>query len=150
MEASATGAAAGTGMEDYGNLTKENYLKYAVASIRKDSGFDVEEVLMDDMKTISFIKRMFNRYDKVGKIKTRLLLNHFITLFNIFEPVAVVRILFLSIEGHERKLKTCFEYFGGTPRNIGTIDGKGIGHYDAIDVDEELMEQLRTERLPSV
>lgn len=135
-------------METYCNLTKENYLKYAMSNIRKDSGFDVEEVLMEDMKTISFIKRMFNRYDKVGKIKTRLLLNHFITLFNIFEPLAVVRILFLVIDGHERKLKTCFEYFGGMPRNIGIVDGNGIGYYDAVSVDDEFLAQLGKERLP--
>ena len=137
-------------MEDYGNLTKENYLKYAMENIRKYSGFDVEEVLMEDMKTISFIKRMFNRYDKVRKIKSRLLLNHFITLFNIFEPLTVVRILLLVIEGHEEKLKTCFEYFGGMPRNIGLVDGKGIDHYDTIPLDAHFMEQLKKERLPEI
>ena len=46
----------------------------------------------EDLKKFKYIKRLFNSYFLNGDLKERLILNHMIMLFNVFENEALVRI----------------------------------------------------------
>ena len=47
------------------------------------------------MNRVKYVKRLFNKYNRGGEIKTRLILNHIIAFYNVFENRDATRILFL-------------------------------------------------------
>ena len=50
-----------------------------------------------DLNHFKYIKRLLKRYKNTGELKTHLLLNHFIVLYNIFSE-ATTRMLFYKID----------------------------------------------------
>ena len=42
----------------------------------------------DDMKRFKYVKRLLRKYKETGELKERLILNHLIVIFNVFEPDA--------------------------------------------------------------
>lgn len=55
----------------------------------------------DDLKRFQYLKRLFKRYDEEGEMKTRLILNHLIVLYNCFGPYATNMLFFKLDEYHE-------------------------------------------------
>ena len=53
--------------------------------------------LIEDLNHFKYIKRLLKRYKNTGQLKTHLLLNHFIILYNIFGE-ATTPMLFFKIE----------------------------------------------------
>ena len=51
----------------------------------------------DDLKRIKYVKRLLKRYKNTGVLKTHLILNHIIVLFNVFNE-ATVPLLFYNLE----------------------------------------------------
>ena len=51
----------------------------------------------NDLKRIRYIKRLLKRYKSSGELKTHLILNHLIVLFNVFNDAAVP-LLFYNLE----------------------------------------------------
>lgn len=80
----------------FDNLTESNYLLFAI-KIYDNPGCSSEKEFIDDFRKIKSVEKHFKKYKKSGKIKERLVLNHIITIFNIFGP-NIVRILFLKID----------------------------------------------------
>jgi hypothetical protein len=50
-----------------------------------------------DLKRIRYIKRLLKKYKNTGELKTHLILNHLIILFNVFNDAAVP-LLFYNLE----------------------------------------------------
>ena len=48
----------------------------------------MSEDFYDDLKRFKYIKRLLRRYKKTGVLKTHLLLNHFISVYNVFGDAA--------------------------------------------------------------
>ena len=61
-----------------------------------------------DLNHFKYIKRLLNRYKSTGELKTHLLLNHFIVLYNIFGE-ATTPMLFYKID--EQELWSCLKTF---------------------------------------
>jgi hypothetical protein len=55
------------------------------------------EDFQTDLKRIRYIKRLLKRYKNTGELKTHLILNHLIILFNVFNDAAVP-LLFYNLE----------------------------------------------------
>jgi len=51
----------------------------------------------DDLKRIKYVKRLLKRYRNTGILKSHLILNHLIVLFNVFSDAAVP-LLFYNLE----------------------------------------------------
>jgi len=56
-----------------------------------------KEDFLDDLKRFKYIKRLLKRFKKTGELKSHLLVNHFIILFNIFGD-ATIPLLFYKID----------------------------------------------------
>ena len=56
-----------------------------------------KEDFEDDLKRIKYIKRLLKKYRNTGVLKTHLILNHLIVLFNVFDDAAVP-LLFYNLE----------------------------------------------------
>lgn len=63
------------------------------------------EEFWEDVGRIKYIKRLFNKYRQTGELKTTLIINHLIVLFNVFDTQALLRMLFFKFEGYHEYLK---------------------------------------------
>lgn len=123
------------------NLTKKNYFAYAIKMYDNPSCSGMEE-FHQDLLRVKYIKRLINRYARTGDVSPRLLLNHIIGVYNVFQPTAVSRLLFFRTD-HESwsALKTVLEYLNLMPDEILPIDGILILNKD-IPRDEVLWAKL--------
>ena len=104
---------------------------------------DIEE-FYDDLKKIKYIKRLFNFYKNNGQLKERLILNHLIIFYNVFNIQAGTRILFYKIEKDFWSiLKTFLIYLDRMPDKIDSIRGEIIRTSD-IKLDDGIITRLRS------
>lgn len=123
------------------NLTKKNYFAYAIKMYDNPSCSGMDE-FHQDLLRIKYIKRLINRYARTGDVSPRLLLNHVIGVYNVFQPHAVSRLLFFRMDPASwSALKTVLEYVNLMPEEIPPIDGVLILNKD-IPCDEVLRDKL--------
>ena len=108
------------------NLTKKTYFAYALQMYDNQSCSGIEE-FREDILRVKYIKRLLHRYARTGDVSARLLLNHIIGIYNVFQPTAVARLLFFRIDPIAwPALKTVLEYLALMPEEILPIDGRMI------------------------
>lgn len=78
-------------------LTEKNLFLYAAKHYKNPKFADIEE-FYEDLKRFKYIKRLLNRYIETDDLAYRLLLNHFIVVFNVFGIEAALEILELKLE----------------------------------------------------
>jgi hypothetical protein len=78
-------------------LNNDNFDEYAVSNYRNPNCISVLEFL-DDLKIIKYIKRLINKYTDKNELKERLILNHIISLSNVFGVEATVNMLRFKVE----------------------------------------------------
>ena len=106
----------------FDNLNEKNYILYDMKFYQNPQCL-TEDDFYDDMKILKYLKRLFNRYDLTGELKTRLILNHLIMFTNVFPPEVAARILFLKIEQkHWSILKTFLETLNFMPDYLDKIN----------------------------
>ena len=77
-------------------LTEYNFLLFAIKNYENPQAVTKED-FDKDLNHFKYIKRLLKRYKNTGQLKTHLLLNHFIILYNIFGE-ATTPMLFFKIE----------------------------------------------------
>jgi len=107
------------------NLNEDNFLLYAMKFYANPHCMDVDE-FNDDLKRIRYIKRLFKKYKESGELRERLIVNHLIVLYNMFESTAMTRILLLKLENYHHYLKPFLITLGYWPIRFGEIDGVKI------------------------
>lgn len=81
----------------------------------------------EDLDKIKYIKRLLLRFKKGGELKERLILNHIITLQNVFGAEACCRILFYKINTELYSLlKSFLNYLNYIPYHIPEADVHSI------------------------
>ena len=113
-------------------LTNGNYMMYAFLHYDNPHCKDVRE-FFEDIKRIHYVRRLLKRYVSDGVLKERIILNHLITFYNVFDSEAATRILFFRVEEkYHSALKTFLIYINKMPEDI----------YD-IELDEKIVKTLR-------
>ena len=99
----------------------------------------------DDLNHIKYLKRLFNRYTKTNDLKTNLIFNHLILLYNVFENEAVTRVLFHRInEEHWSILKPFLIALSHLPETIlGVSEKHKIINTDNIPLDQNVIKEVR-------
>ena len=127
----------------FDDLNDDNFLMYAMREYNNMQCTDIEE-FYDDLKKIKYIKRLFNFYKNNGQLKERLILNHLIIFYNVFNIQAGTRILFYKIEKDFWSiLKTFLIYLDRMPDKIDSIRGEIIRTSD-IKLDDGIITRLRS------
>ena len=124
-------------------LNEKNFLLYAAANYT-NTLYDTEE-FYDDLKRLKYLKRLFSRYLERGELKERLILNHIITLYNVFQSQAATRMLFYKTEEkHYNILKTFLVFLQYMPEQVESIhfDGNNI-RTENISIDVNIANILR-------
>ncbi len=76
----------------------------------------------EDLNRFKYIKKIFYRYRKSGEINERLILNHLVILYNVFDPKTCTRMLTFKLYNYLEELFTFLEFMGMLPEKI-----QGIG-----------------------
>ena len=80
----------------FDELNEGNFLLFAIKNYENPQAVTKED-FDKDLNHFKYIKRLLKRYKNTGVLKTHLLLNHFIILYNIFGE-ATTPMLFFKID----------------------------------------------------
>ena len=114
-------------------LNEDNYLVYALKNYNSPecSGMDDFE---EDVKRFKYLKRLFRRYERTEVLNDRLILNHLIVIFNVFDIEAGLNILELKLELDYWNVLKPFLLFLNVIKN---------DEYTNIEMNKEVVEKLR-------
>ena len=80
----------------FNELNDGNFLLFAIRNYENPQAVTKED-FDKDLNHFKYIKRLLKRYKNTGQLKSHLLINHFIVLYNIFGD-ATTPMLFYKIE----------------------------------------------------
>lgn len=120
-------------------LSENNFLIYAIKHYYNPGSMGMTD-LEEDLKRIKYVKRLLNRYKKTGEASERLILNHLVVLYNVFEDAATDMLFYKLEEEYWPELKTYLVYLHRMP--LETVVSKGIKETE-IPLNQNLVELLR-------
>ena len=125
-------------------LSHDNIMLYCAKHYENPQCTGIDD-FNDDLNHIKYLKRLFNRYTKTNDLKTNLIFNHLILLYNVFENEAVTRVLFHRInEEHWSILKPFLIALSHLPETIlGVSEKHKIINTDNIPLDQNVIKEVR-------
>ena len=129
-------------MNLFDDLNEKNYLHFAMKYYDNRQCTSVEE-FNEDLNKIKYVKRLYNRFLETGELRTNLILNHLIVIYNVFENEAATRMLFFRVEQRFYSiLKPFLIFLSRLPETIKGIDGEDI-QTSHIPLNETTIKELR-------
>jgi hypothetical protein len=121
----------------FDKLNEDNFSMFAMKHYDNPQCEGIEE-FYDDLHRTKYLKRLFKKYLTSNILKERLILNHIIIFYNIYQVKEATRILFYKIEEEFHPiLKTFLVYLSYLPEEIPEAD------LIAIPLNIEVMKILR-------
>jgi hypothetical protein len=119
----------------FNELNEDNFLLFAIKNYENPQAVTKDD-FQKDLNHFKYIKRLLKRYKKTGDLKTHLLINHFIVLYNIFGE-ATTPMLFFKLEREMwTQVKTFIVFLNRLPQFPKT-------YIHNIPVDINCLEQLQ-------
>jgi len=129
-------------MNLFDDLNEKNYLHFAMKYYENRQCTSIEE-FNEDLNKIKYVKRLFNRFLETGELRTNLILNHLIVIYNVFENEAATRMLFFRVEKKFYSiLKPFLIFLNRLPEKVKGIDGEDI-QTNHIPLNETTIKELR-------
>ena len=126
---------------NFNDLTERNFILYAAHHYQNPHCTGIDE-FYDDLKYFKYLKRLFNRYIKGGELKTNLILNHLILLYNVFGESATRMLFFKMSDKYWSIMKPFLIQLNYLPTIVYGIRGNNI-NTDFILLDQNVIKQLR-------
>lgn len=101
-------------------LNDNNFSLFAAKYYNNPNCTDILE-FHDDLNRIKYVKRLLKGYSESGELKERLVLNHLITLYNVFDPQACTKMLVFKLPEHLPVLKSFLSYLNVWQDRISEI-----------------------------
>ena len=98
----------------YDGLNEDNFLLFAIKNYENPQAVTKEE-FDKDLNHFKYIKRLLKRYKNGGELKTHLLLNHFIVIYNIFGEAATPMLFYKIDQDLWSIMKTFVIFLGRFP-----------------------------------
>ena len=118
----------------FDELNEKNHLMFAIKYYDNPHSVTVDD-FMEDMKKFKYLKRLLKRYIKTGVLRTNLILNHLIVLFNVFGE-GTLPLLMYKLEGeYWSVLKTFVIYLNRFAEGDG-------GALDTVAIDDDVKQEL--------
>ena len=95
-------------------LNEDTYLLFAIKNY-ENPHYVTQDDFYCDLKRFKWIKRLLRRYKKKGELKTHLLINHFIVLYNVFGDAATPLLFYKIDREFWSTLKTFIVYLDRLP-----------------------------------
>ena len=113
----------------FDELNQDNWILFAIKNYDNPNSVTYED-FEKDLNKIKYIKRLFRRYETHSELKTHLILNHIIVMYNVFGDAATP-LLFYKIEAtHWPALKAFMLALNRLPDSLKK------------DIDQECLQQL--------
>jgi hypothetical protein len=98
----------------FDELNENNYILFAIKHYYNPQA-STKEDFYDDLKRFKLIKKLLKKYHSDNKLNIKLLINHFLILYNVFGEAATP-LLFYNIDNNYWSLvKTTVVYLGRFP-----------------------------------
>jgi hypothetical protein len=124
-------------------LDDSNFTLFAAKFYDNPNMMDVLE-FEEDVNRIKYIKRLFSKYKSGKKLRERLILNHIIILYNVFEARACTRMLCYRLYEYLDYLKPFLVFLNYWPEKIDPIGiNKEVILDSDINMDENIIKVLR-------
>ena len=120
----------------FNELNEDNFLLFAIKNYENPQAVTKDD-FDRDLNHFKYIKRLLKRYKKTGVIKTHLLINHFIVLYNIFGEAATPMLFFKIEKEMWSQVKTIILFLNRFPEYPKT-------HIHDIPVDLNCLKQLQS------
>ena len=98
----------------FDELNESNYIMFAIKNYENPQAITQED-FYDDIKRFKYIKRLLRRYKKTGVLKTHLLLNHIISVYNVFGDGATPLLFYKIDKDLWSAMKAFVIYLGRLP-----------------------------------
>ena len=119
----------------FDELNEDNFLIFAIKNYENPEAVTRED-FERDLNHFRYIKRLLRRYKGGGELKTHLLINHFIILYNLFGE-ATTPMLFFKLESDLwDTVKTFIVFLNRLPEYPRSF-------LHEIEVDEQCMKELK-------
>ena len=112
-------------------MNESNYILCAIKHYENPSSMTRED-FDEDMKRFKYLKRLLKRYVRGGSLRTHLIINHLIILYNVFGEAATPLLFFKMEREYWSLIKTLLLYLNKYP----------IGMMPSLEVDPDLEEEL--------
>lgn len=120
----------------FNELNEDNYLIFAIKFYDNPQSLTQED-FETDLKRIRYVKRLLKKYKSTGELKTHLILNHLIVLFNVFNEAAVPLLFYKLDKDLWSSLKSFIIFLNRFPEYPKT-------QIHEIDSDLECLRQLQS------
>ena len=98
----------------FNELNEDNFQLFAIKYYENPQAVTKED-FDKDLNHFKYIKRLLKRYKRDGELKSHLLLNHFIILYNIFGEAATPMLFYKIEEDLWPVMKTFVMFLGKLP-----------------------------------
>lgn len=122
-------------------LNEKNVLLYAARNYINVNCTGTAE-FYEDYKRLIYLKRIFIKYQKTSEIREKLVYNHLVVLYNVFNEKALTRILFVKLHDHLHILKPFLILLNKLPETITLINNDQVYTSDII-MDINIIRKLR-------
>lgn len=113
----------------FDELTKDNWIMFAMKHYENPTSVTYED-FEEDLNRFKYIKRLFKRYETTGELKTHLILNHIILVYNAFGDAATPLLFFRIEASYWSVVKAFMLFLNRLPESLNK------------DIDEECLKQL--------
>mgnify|MGYP003112894851 CR=1 FL=1 len=115
-------------------LNEDNFLIFAIKNYNKPHAVTRED-FEKDLNHFKYVKRLLKRYKNSGELKSHLLINHFIILYNVFGEAATPMLFFKIERDLWTVLKTFIIFLNRLPEYPKS-------YLHEIDLDDDCLQQL--------
>ena len=122
-------------------LTEDNLELFAAKSYINSNCIDIDE-FKEDFNRLKYVKRLVKRYEVYGELRERLILNHLVIMYNVFENEGCTRMLFYKLRGSLSVITPFLLLLKRLPREVLDRDNKIIYTTD-IAMDQDVIKVLR-------
>ena len=99
----------------FNELNDDNFLIFAIKNYENPQAVTKDD-FDKDLNHFKYIKRLLKRYKKTGELRTHLLINHFIVLYNIFGEAATPMLFFKIEKEMWSQVKTLIMFLNRLPQ----------------------------------
>tara|TARA_B100001142_G_C14336901_1_gene656271 strand:- start:2373 stop:2753 length:381 start_codon:yes stop_codon:yes gene_type:complete len=119
----------------FNELNEKNFLLFAIKHYQNPQAVTRED-FDKDLNHFRYIKRLLKRYKSSGELRTHLLINHFIILYNVFGDATTPMLFYKVDEDLWDVTKTFIVFLDRLPEYPKTA-------IHDIEMDQKCLEELR-------
>lgn len=120
---------------NFSELNRDNFILFAIKYYNNPKTTTQDE-FEEDLNRFKYVKRWLRKYHDSGEVRTHLLLNHILIIFNCWQDAAIPMLFYRLEAEHWPYLKSFLIYLGRLPEYPRTI-------LNDISEDDNILKELR-------